>query len=304
MSDQNPQPQWRIGRTLIGVILIFCGLVYLGVNLGIFDWSLWQHMWRLWPLLLVALGLSLLVRKRISRLLVFFFFLVVAIAGLWFLWTQSEFQRLGSYDTQDVAIDLEQNADLAKLDINLPSATVRLSGPADTSNLLTGRVETRAFEHTVTSERDGNTQKVLISQTGGDLPFVGTQGLVDLQLSARVPFEISARTGKIDATLDFSSLHVRRLLVESGASSINVLFSNIAARAEAEINVGASSVTLSAPEGVGVRIAFSSGISSTSLSGLEKIDEYTYASKDFEQSEKQIMIHIQSGVSSIVFNYR
>jgi len=304
MSDNQTQPQWRIGRTLIGVILIFCGLVYLGVNLGIFDWTLWVHMWRLWPLLLVALGLSLLVHKRMSRMLVFFFFLLVAIAGLWFLWTQSEFQKLGSYDSQDVQIGLERNTDLVKLDINLPAATVRLSGPADTESLTTGRVETRGFEHTITSERDGSTHTVAISQVGGDLPFIGTQALVDLQLSSRVPFDITTHTGKIDATLDFSSLNVEHLFIESGASSLNVMFGNVASKAEVEVNVGASSVTLSAPEGVGVRMTFSSGISSTSLTGLEKVDETTYASKDFDQSSKQIFIHIQSGVSSIVFTYR
>ena len=304
MSENQIQPQWRIGRTLIGVILVFFGLVYLGVNLGIFDWTLWTHIWRLWPLLLVALGLSLLVRRRLSRFLVFFFFVFVAIAGLWFLWTQSEFQRLGSYDSQDVQVALEPNTDLAKLDINLPAATVRLSGPADTESLMTGRVETRAFEHVITSERNGSTHTVAISQTGGGAPFVGTQALVDLQLSARVPLDITAHTGKLDATLDFSSLNVQHLILESGASSLNVMFGNVAARVEVKINVGASSVTLSAPEGVGVHMAFSSGVSSTSLTGLEKIDENTYASKDFDQSDKQILIDIQSGVSSVVFNYR
>lgn len=304
MSDHEQKSQLRIGRALVGIAFIFCGLVYLGVNIGIFDWTLLANLWRLWPLILVALGLSLLARRRLSRLLIFFFFIVIAIAGLFLLWRQSEFQQLGSNNSEAVDIAYESDTELAQLDIRLPVATLRLSGPADTNKLMTGRVETRGFEHEMTIEQNGKKQLVTIAQTGSSAPFVGSQGLVELQLSSRVPFEIVSNMGKTDATLDLSSLNVQRLDVVSGASSLDVSFGDIATHTDATIHVGASSVNLSAPTGVGVRLQVDSGLSSTSIDGLEKLDEHLFESKEFAAAEKQIMIDVQSGVSSIVFTYR
>jgi len=304
MPDHDQKPKLKIGRALLGIVFIFCGLVYLGVNIGIFDWTLLANLWRLWPLLLVALGLSLLARSRFPRLLIFFLFIVVAIAGLFLLWRQSEFQQLGLNDTQAVDVTFEPDTELVKLDIRLPAATLKLSGPADTNKLLTGRVETRGLENEVTRERNDKREGIHITQAGSSAPFVGVQGLVELQLSSRVPFEIYSHIGKTDATLDFSSLNVERLDLVSGASSVDILFGDIAAHTEATIQVGASSVNLSAPTGVGVRLHVTSGVTSTSIDGLEKIDEHLFESKEFAIAPKQIMIDVQSGVSSIVFTYR
>jgi len=304
MEQKDTTTHWRMGRAFVGVVLIFCGLVYLGVNLGIFDWSLWANMWRLWPLLFVALGLSMIARQRWSRYIVFIIFVLVAIFGLWLLWKQSEFQQLGSNDSQDITIPYHTETQLAKLNVDLPAATVRLSGPADTDKLVTGRVETRGLEHNVTMTQDGGIQAVQIQGSGLSVPFVGTQGMVDLQLSARVPFAIKVKVGKADATLDFTSLNIQSLDVESGASSVNIFFGDIASRADATIQTGASSIAITAPTGTGVRMHIASGVTSTTLDSLEKVDEHTFASKEYEKAEKQIMIDIQSGVSSVVFSYQ
>ena len=51
--------------SLVGpVILIGLGVVFLLNNLGILNWSVWDLVIRLWPVLLVAAGLDILIGRR------------------------------------------------------------------------------------------------------------------------------------------------------------------------------------------------------------------------------------------------
>lgn len=40
-----------------GIVLILIGLVFLATNFGLLDWG---QLWKFWPLILVAAGLSML----------------------------------------------------------------------------------------------------------------------------------------------------------------------------------------------------------------------------------------------------
>jgi hypothetical protein len=46
-----------------GVFLLFIGTVLLLQTLDILPWSLWNTLWRYWPVLLINAGLSLLFRR-------------------------------------------------------------------------------------------------------------------------------------------------------------------------------------------------------------------------------------------------
>lgn len=44
-----------------GIILIAIGLLFLANNFNLFSWG---YLWRLWPLILVAVGVTLLFPRR------------------------------------------------------------------------------------------------------------------------------------------------------------------------------------------------------------------------------------------------
>ena len=48
----------RNGNVLVGGVLIALGVVFLLNTMGLFPWRLWSQMWRLWPLILVVIGLK------------------------------------------------------------------------------------------------------------------------------------------------------------------------------------------------------------------------------------------------------
>jgi len=45
---------------VFGILLLFLGTVFLLQNFGILPWGLWGVLWRLWPILIISLGLRIL----------------------------------------------------------------------------------------------------------------------------------------------------------------------------------------------------------------------------------------------------
>jgi hypothetical protein len=81
--------EWRVRhkhgvvRGLVGpAVLIALGILLLLTNLGVIPVDIWRLAWRLWPLLLIALGLELLVTGRASWGMFVLALLVVLAVGL------------------------------------------------------------------------------------------------------------------------------------------------------------------------------------------------------------------------------
>src|SRR3990172_5801485 len=51
--------------SLVGpVILIGFGVILLLNNLGLLSWTIWDTLFRLWPVILIAIGLDILIGRR------------------------------------------------------------------------------------------------------------------------------------------------------------------------------------------------------------------------------------------------
>ena len=70
--------------SLVGpIIVIGFGVLLLMSNLGMIQWSVWDAIAKLWPLLLVAAGLDLLIGRRspLGNLLVAFLMIAMLVAA-------------------------------------------------------------------------------------------------------------------------------------------------------------------------------------------------------------------------------
>ena len=292
---------WKTGRAIVGICCVFVGLVYLGVSLGIFDWTVWANIWRLWPGAVIALGVWLLLPNKSSRVIVALVVVCVLVFSLWALWHGSEFSSTGMVSYRDIDERLTSDISKGELSLDIHAATVRLSGPSDTGTFVSGKIETRGAEHTWETEIQGGKQ-IARAKTTGRLPFVGRGGLIDLQLTQEVPMDLFLKFGQTNAYLDVTSVALENLTLESGASNIIIAFGDKQKQAHVTIRVGAASVSLSAPTNVGVSITTATGLTSTSFDEFEKLDDQTYATKDFPNQEKQIFIDLSAGVASVEFS--
>src|SRR4030067_1428909 len=73
------------GGLVAPIILIGVGLVFLVTNLGMLSTSIWGVLLRIWPVILIAMGIDLLIGRRslIGRMLALVLILAVLACGLW-----------------------------------------------------------------------------------------------------------------------------------------------------------------------------------------------------------------------------
>ncbi len=68
------------------LILIFAGIIFLLNNFGVLPWSVWAMAWKLWPLILVILGVQTLFGKSwLADFLIFLFAIAILFFAFWFL---------------------------------------------------------------------------------------------------------------------------------------------------------------------------------------------------------------------------
>ena len=77
----------RRGGLVGPAILVALGVVLLLNNLGYLGWGVWETLVRLWPLLLIAIGLDLMIGRRTILGSALVALLVLAALGMAILWT-------------------------------------------------------------------------------------------------------------------------------------------------------------------------------------------------------------------------
>ena len=53
--------QKKIGNLSGGFVLITLGIIFVLNNLGFLPWSVWETLWKLWPVFLILAGIEILV---------------------------------------------------------------------------------------------------------------------------------------------------------------------------------------------------------------------------------------------------
>ena len=86
-------------RVRWGIMLILIGLVFLAINLGKLSWWIWVDLLNLWPVLLIAIGLELIVKKSKLQYLGYLSTLLIIGAFAWVIYDNGGFgnDAYGSY---------------------------------------------------------------------------------------------------------------------------------------------------------------------------------------------------------------
>ena len=62
MPERSKGQRWRPGQITLPAILIICGILFLLSNYNLIPGGWWESAWRLWPLVLIFIGIDLILR--------------------------------------------------------------------------------------------------------------------------------------------------------------------------------------------------------------------------------------------------
>jgi len=306
------QPQERHYRRRGGfawpLILISLGVILLLNNIGVLSWGVWDTLWRLWPVLLIAIGLDILFggRSALGSLVAFVVIAAVIAGTFWFSFTKTPIMR-GDLLTTDRIVQEMGGATSADVRIGFGVGRLRLGALKDSGNLIEGTVVSGQGETVLRNfSMDGNTARFELRNEGvpiGPWPwghrFDRPTRTWTLDLSSSVPLSLDVSTGVGESMLDLSALRVTDLRVNSGVGEIEV---RLPARGQmrGKVSGGVGQLTVVVPEGVAARIHASAGLGGISTSGRFRHQDRYYTVGDYAGAENRIDLDISGGIGQVV----
>jgi hypothetical protein len=302
--EEKDEP--KAGRSgLVGpILLIALGIFFLLSNLGVVTWSFWEAAARLWPIVLIALGLDLLVGRRslVGSMLVLLVTVGMLAAGLFWIGPD---MRGGERVTDNVSQPLN-GAESAQVDINFGVGDLHLSDlPAGSSLLIEGtlRYDDRQPQRVEQSfaVRSGVAHYELAARgSATGLPFGGRGPMHswDLALNRDVPMALSIRTGVGTSDLDLRSLNLSRLTIESGVGQTTVHMP-AQGQVNSTINGGVGELIIEIPDGLPARIDVRTGLGNSQISGDFVRDGNVYTSPGYDTAVDRLDLDLRAGVGQV-----
>lgn len=269
------------------VFWITLGGVLLLANFDVLAVNVFQVLISLWPLLLIAIGLDLVIGRRspVLSILAVVLLIGVMVGALWFV-----SPTLGAQPSEGEAISQPLNGALRGSVVLNPSVGALNVRPLQGGNLFVeGSVRLSRGERLVSapSVRDGTARLTLMSEGVSFLFPTGPRDRWswDLGLHTTLPIEMEVNMAVGEVHLDLREMDVERLDLSLGVGKITVILP-AAGRLDARISGGVGETVVVVPAGVQVRIQASPALTVVDMPpGYERQDDI-YTSPGYGQADQ------------------
>jgi hypothetical protein len=312
----------HVNRGLLfwGLALVTAGAIALASSQGWIESGLLVGLWRLWPVVLIAIGLSIVLsRTPLAIIGTLIAALVVGVAGGALLAAGPGTVACGDGPSTTETSGGEFTVPEATVDLDLNCGDLRVA--------LTDGAGWQA----VTGVNDDDPPQLNamegsldIRSNGGSVPFRRERQDWGITLGRDVAYEISASLNAADATFDLGGGSFGRIGLDPNAGSVDLDLTgaevadlrvslnagSLSVTADTEtdiggvINVNAGSVNLCVPDGTALRIGVDSSVAfahDLDESGLVQTDD-TYTSDGFESADNRIELRLEGNAASFDLN--
>lgn len=314
MAAPYGEARRRRGSVIGPLILIFIGAVFLLQNAGILPPTVWTNLWRLWPVILVIVGLELLFGARAGWLVGILGLGAIGVALATMAGANLGFNTgRGQLTAQTFRTDAS-GANQASVTVRFGAGQLELAPLADAQS---GQLALMTYDgpsdlmvqpsYSVV----GGTGRLEYQLSGRGTPNfspfnAGTADTprVRIDLAPAVPIAtLVVQTGAADARVDLSSLHVNNVDMAIGAAATRVRLPETGIT-NVHISGGASTINLDVPNGVAARIRHRGGLSTLTVnqSRFPSAGEDLYQSSDWDTNPNKADISLETGVTTIQVN--
>lgn len=299
-------PPLDFSKPLDGILIGTIGVVLLYNTLGIVPYRFWLELIALWPVLIIALGFSILggvTRNRIIAAVPTLIIIATLLIALFYMDGPLRPRiELTSVNKSRAAIS----------EVKTGEATIDFSvGELDIgSTKMLYDLNAREFgdERGPQIDFSRSGEKVDLNvKARDDIRFYrwDEQRAWSLLLSEDVDWRLKIDAGVSESDLDLSELNVSSVEIDGGVGSIRVRIGDRSERVDAKIDTGVSECRIEVPKTSGVRLTLDRGLSAVDFRDidLDKISENgptVYETKGFDGASKKIEIDVDMGVASFI----
>ena len=289
------------GGMFFGILIVAIGVYFLGKQAGWFPADVDLNWNLIWPLFIIAFGVSLLSRRGTFGWLVT---TILTIAVLGFLAAMA-FGWMGTspaLTTDVIGIAKEANVTSAVFTVGTGAGKLTMTGGA--SQLVSGTYTHTGMTLEKSSSVAGNVQDVTLKTTGSWAWFGMHRNDLTLRVASDVPTTLNVNSGASDMDLNFADVMLQAVDIDTGASSLVLNLGDKVDQSSVKVKAGASSVTVSLPKTVGVKVTLDAGATSKNLTDFHKLDDKTYESTNYSSTTKKVHLDFDLGAASLTVLWR
>lgn len=282
-------------------MIILIGLQLLAQQYG-WAWADRVNWWQLWPLFFILLGVSVMTRGRVWSAAVGTTIGLVVIAGgiLLALQPVNRHEQTGTFNLAKQADSTAVNYTLG-----LGAGTFVVTGDAAAEQALGGTWSSDTSTISATSSADGAVQSIDVRQDSlRNMWFGSHRTNATIRLNPTLTKNVTFNGGAGNFTFDLQPVSLSELTINTGAASLAVNLGDVADRQTVTVSAGASSIHVTTPSTVGLRVKLETGVSSKNLaSSLHSTGDNTYQTDGYGSAAKTIDLTIKAGASSITVDH-
>lgn len=288
-----------------GVVLIFLGVLFILSNLNIIYFD-WVYLWRLWPVILVLWGVSILPAHNLIKLGLTLLVLggtVVFMVDQTVEWDdRNEFriEKWEDYDRfpieQTFTIPYDDSIKFAALNLELAAGSFVIDEPSDL--LIDFNKQGTKAKYSYVLKRMEDRANINIERDEVKIVTGRSNHKVNLKLNDEPVWEFNIDAGAASVDFDLTKFKVNKLDLDGGAGSFYIRLGDLNPETLLNIDAGASSIEIEIPESSGCDLMINSVLSGKSINGFEKLERGHYRTENFNDSIPKIFIDIEAAVSS------
>ena len=296
---------------------IFWGLLFIGLGLLVLINNFtnifmdWGAIWKLWPLTIVLIGLSILVKHKYGKgIIAGLAAIVLAFAIFASFKTASHFvdndfhidlgdEPSQKYGTTEYSETFDSTITFAEFNFDAGGGSFNISNTTD--NLIYARSE-GILNNYVLTRYDSDSSSTINFKMGKKSVFrfgKDYKNSVDISLNTIPVWNMNFDVGAASMDFDFTPFKVRNVDVDMGAAAITIRLNDLYPETEVNVEAGASDINIYIPKESGCKIVTDGALSSKHFSEFKKLDSDHFMTDNFDEATNKVYINIDCGVSSI-----
>jgi hypothetical protein len=271
-----------------------------------------MNLWRLWPVVLVLWGVSILPANSWIKLILT---LLILSASIFFMVDQTSPWDDYSYDSNvewwddwdnDKTTPIDQYFDVpfddtvsfASLNMDAAAGSFVVDQTTDKLMQFDKRGAMTNYSYIVKTLDDKTEVMIEPEEDKITINRKKNKNSVNLSLNTYPVWSINMDVGASSMNFDLTPYKVKSLDIDGGAASFKFKLGDNYEKTDVNIDAGASSIKLMIPESSGCDLRISTVLSGRDINGFEKIEHGHYQTENFESASNKIFINVDAAVSS------
>jgi len=287
----------RQGSLVFPLLLVFLGLMFLLINLGVVDRSIWSGIIRFWPVLLILMGIDTLLRRSSASAafgtVLSTVVLIAAGITLFHLFAPESWIS----ETQSFSHSLD-GAAAAEVVLSCRDCSMEVTAGSSSSTLISGQLTLRRDEKLTESVRLDNETIHYQLESEYWLPFLPSakRGILlwEAGLNESIPLTLSLQTGGA-VDLDLTNLEVPSVDISAGDERCQITLSQASS---ATLFLSGDRIEVLVPGDVAVRVTGSASMELSAPSEYVRTESGIH-SPNYETASIRAELVLRSGVEWI-----